>query len=219
MQNKPGFLNYLSMLQISIMLCSSVLMYKPIDFGLGVAPAAILVTPLWFILSDVLAEVYGLSVSRKILLWGFLCQLLFSTICFVVIRSPSPAYWDGNTAANLILGHLLHVTIAVFAGIVIAGYLNIYFLSKWRILLRGRYFWIRSMGAALVGEAIYSVIAVILIQIGNVPLINIPQIIFISILFKIIFLIAYSVPANFLVFYIRHVEKIPEYKELALEKS
>lgn len=49
----------LSMIYLGIMICSDLLVYKFIDMPYGYTTAATFVFPLWFVLNDIVAEVYG----------------------------------------------------------------------------------------------------------------------------------------------------------------
>jgi hypothetical protein len=98
---------FISMLYLAVMLCSAVLIYKPIAMKFGYASAATLTFPLWFVLSDIIAEVYGFQLSRKILWSGFFCQFIFSLGCFLLIHTPSPELWREQPAFDLVLGHLI----------------------------------------------------------------------------------------------------------------
>jgi len=206
------YLTFLIMLYLTIMLCSAVLIYKPIEMKFGYASGATITFPLWFVLSDLIAEVYGFKISKKILWTGFFCQFIFSLLCFLLINIPSPPHWAEQHSFDLVLGHLLKITIVAFATIMISGYLNIYLITKWKILLRGKYFWMRSCAASIIGEGIYSVIATSLLQYGMVPLSDIPIIIFWGYSFKICCTVFLATPANLICRFLKKSEGIDIYE-------
>lgn len=206
----------LAMLFITIMLTCAVLIYKPVKMWFGYASGATLFFPCWFVLSDIIAEVYGLKVSKKILLTAFFCQLLFSLVCMLIVKLPGPAGWQHQPAFNLILGHLFRITLCTIFTLSIAGYINMYLVTRWKISLKGKYFWMRSSGAAIFGEGIYSIIAVLLMQYRVVPLFDIPMIIVWAYLSKICTTIVLTPPASMLCAFIKISEKVDVYDNSGL---
>ena len=66
-----------SMLYISVMLVTIVLTYKITTiFGYTISTATFLI-PLWYSLGDIITEVYGYSISRRLIWYGLLCQAVF----------------------------------------------------------------------------------------------------------------------------------------------
>jgi len=60
------YLNIISMVFITCLLASNLAAIKICEFWGHTLPAGILLFPLLYVLNDVLTEVYGFSVSRKI---------------------------------------------------------------------------------------------------------------------------------------------------------
>ena len=210
---------FLSMFYVTVMLCSAIFIYKPVAMWVGFASGATLIFPICFVLSDVIADVYGFKISQQVLWSGFMCQLLFSIGCFIMLKTPSPAFWHNHLAFELVLGHLFRITIMAFISIMISGYVNIYLITKWKILLKGRYFWARSIGASIVGEGVYSVTAIILIQYNVVPLSQIPMMIFWAYSFKIIATLILAAPASFLCAFLKVSEGRDNYQEKNLKNQ
>lgn len=206
----------LSMLFITIMLTCVVLIYKPVKMWFGYASGATLFFPFWFVLSDVIAEIYGLRISKKILLTAFFCQLLFSLVCMLIIKLPAPLGWKYQPAFNLILGHLFRITICVIFTLSISGYINMYLITRWKILLKGKYFWMRSPCASILGEGIYSVITAFLTHYGMIPLADIPMIMAWAYLSKICATIVLTPFSSILCAFIKINEKVDVYDNSAL---
>lgn len=122
------------------------------------------------LISDVVAEVYGYRVARQ-MLWLGLFAIIFMTTCSsLVIRAPYPPFWKSNAEAYFISMHaLIRATIAGIIAVLIGQFINIYLMSKWKILLRGRYFWLRSAGSSIIGDAVTVSISILLIFWGRVP--------------------------------------------------
>lgn len=102
---------------------------------------------------DVVAEVYGYSVAKK-LLWCGLFSLLFSALSlYMCLRMPSPDFWlKENQAYNVALGSLPRAAIIACLMIFVGQLINAFLISKWKNLTRGRYFWLRSVGSSIIGD-------------------------------------------------------------------
>lgn len=114
-----------------------------------------LVIPLSYALSDVITEIYGYREMRK-LIWISIAALYISAaIIFCITYFPSNNADRTNDAYGVVLSYfskdVITYSVAAFAGI----FLNSYLLSKWKILISGRIFWLRSLGSTMVGEVIF----------------------------------------------------------------
>jgi uncharacterized integral membrane protein (TIGR00697 family) len=210
MRQKYKYLPLLSMLFLTIMFADAVLEYKPIQLQFGSIMASSFVFPFWFLITDIIAEIYGTKIARRVLWSSFTCQLLFSIICYFLIKLNSPNSFQHQASFDLILGHLPRITFANLISILIAGYINIYLLTKWKALLNGKHFWLRSIGSSIVGEIIYSTLAVFLIAYHIYPNEEILLMILWSCCLKAIYTIIFSGPLNFVAFLLRKYETVDE---------
>jgi queuosine precursor transporter len=208
---QSGYLLFLAMMYLTVMLCSGVLTHRLIQLGPVYTMAGTLVAPLWFTLSDVIAEIYGYKVARKLVWFGFVCQAIFAIVCNLLIQIPSPDFLDNQAAYFTVLGSILHTCLSAFVAYIFAGFINIYLISKWKILLMGRYFWLRSLGASTISEFIFTVLAVFLIQVGKLPLSQMLTIMAVSYSLKVVYTIVLAFPANILTFAIKKADGIDVY--------
>ena len=215
MYNRPHkFLPFLCMLYITIMLVVAVLSEKIIIIAGHITMAGTLFIPFWFILSDIITEIYGYKISRQIIWLTFLCHLIFSVACEIALLAPHPAFWQGQKNYEFVLGHLLRITLSAFIAYIASGMLNIYLIAKWKILVKGKYFWLRSFGASTIGELLYTVLAVIMIQFHILTFNQMFQIILTSYSIKVICSLLSAFPANFIVILLKHYEIIPDQEKV-----
>jgi len=201
-----------SMLFMIIMLCNSILTNRYISLGdtlfvLG----GTFTSPLIFILSDIIAEIYGYKIAKYIILCGYFCQAIFAIVCTLVIRAPVPAFFKDYQVYSSVFGPLLYIVISSFIAFVISGLINIHIITRWKLLMHGRYFWLRSLGSSTIAEALYSAIAIIMMEIGSIPANNIFKVILTSYLIKVIYSIIFAAPGNALVSYIKLTTNIDVY--------
>lgn len=189
------YLVFFSMLYMSIMICNAILTNRYIslskdNFVLG----GTLTSPLIFILGDIVAEIFGYKVAKQMTWCGFACQAIFAIVCGVVARAPYPVFFKDYYSYSLVFGQLLFVIMSSFIAFIISGLININIITRWKVLLQGRYFWLRSLGSSTIAEALYSAIAILMMEIGSIPLATIWKVILISYLIKVTYSIIFAWP-------------------------
>lgn len=182
------YLIFIVMIYVAIDLSSMVFAYKIIKIGHVVAAASSLIFPLTYSIMDIIAEVYGYQAAKKIVLYGFICDLIFAiTVLFI---SHIPSIDQTQTMAYiLVLGSLLRAVAAQMIGVLLGAFINIYLISRWKIITNGRYFWLRSIGSSTIGEAIMLVISVLIALAGILSYSEMFHLIFYAYIYKIIFAI------------------------------
>jgi uncharacterized integral membrane protein (TIGR00697 family) len=146
---------------------SEILLHKLVLIGTHVVSIASFIAPVWFVLSDIIAETYGYKIS-KIMFYIFLVTIFIFFISIdLLIHIPSPSTWHQQVSYNYVLGGLTRQFIAGAVAFIIGGTMNIKLLLKWKVILDGKYFWIRSFLSSLVGELIFTTIAYTIIIYGT----------------------------------------------------
>jgi uncharacterized integral membrane protein (TIGR00697 family) len=209
------YIPIIGMLYISLILCPSLLGYKLVQAPYGsVLSAASLISPFWFLLVDVIAEVYGYQFSVKIFISAVICEILVAAICYGGIYLPSPVTWHNQAAFDLILGNLPRIFFFQILGVSLSWIVNIYILTRWKFIWRGRYFWLRSLGASGIAEILFTLISVPLTLLGKMSVKNVLSIVILSIFLKLIILVIFSGPANILTYILKKNEKIDVYDNM-----
>lgn len=192
------FLNFLSLLYFVFFLAAAILAHKLVYFGQYMTSVSTFILPFTFVLLDVIAEVYGYSAARRLIWSALVCEFVFAIIMFIAVHIHSPSVIDNADAYKEVFGKFMRIFTGNFIAMVCATFLNVYFLIKWKILLRGRYFWLRSLGSSAIGEFIFTFTCVLIVFIGVIPAANIPQLVITSFLFKAIFNPLAVIPAAIL---------------------
>lgn len=174
------------MLYLTFDLASLVYSYKQIQIGFVMGMASSIMFPFTYIISDIVTEAYGYKTAKSLIICGIVCDFIFAAVAYLISLTPSPSIVQYN-AYHLVLSPLLRSLTAQTLGIVIGGYVNIYLLSKWKVVLKGKYFWLRSIGSSTIGEGIALVISVFVALHGIVPTNTIANIIAYAYIYKIIF--------------------------------
>lgn len=202
------YLTFVLMLYMTIKLTTVILIYKVVDLKLFVATASTMIMPLWFVIGDIIAEVYGYRIAKNAVWMAIICQFIFAFLCYTAIGLESPLGWEGQEAYNQVLGKLPRVATASFLAILGGAFVNAYAISKWKILLQGRYFWLRSFGASVIGELIFTIIAYSFEFIGVTSISNVIHLMTVSFIAKLIFTPIMIIPSSIAVVYLKKAEGV-----------
>lgn len=159
----------LSGLFIACLLISNVIAGKLISvFGL-ILPAAVILFPVTYIFGDILTEVYGFKRSRLIIWTGFACNVFMAVISFLVVALPYPSFWHGQEAYATVLGTTPRVVGASLMAYFAGEFSNSALLSRLKLLTRGRWLFIRTIGSTVVGEGVDTAVFITTAFWGTVP--------------------------------------------------
>ncbi len=161
------YLDYIMVLFVTVLLLSNLLSSaKLIDIGLSIGSiplffdAGTLVFPVSYIFGDILTEVYGYRKSRRVIWSGFFATALMGFFVWLAGILPGEASWQasvGQDAYNMILGGISGLVVASLAAYFMGEFSNSYIMARMKIMTKGRWVWMRTIGSTLVGEGINSV--------------------------------------------------------------
>jgi len=152
---------------VTCLITANIIAVKVISVGSVILPAAIVVFPLSYIFGDILTEVYGYRLARRVIWLGFACNLIFVFFAWVGQILPPASFWGGQEAYESILGYTWRLLIASFIGYLAGEFANSFVLAKMKILTRGRWLWTRTIGSTIVGEGLDTAIFITLAYIGT----------------------------------------------------
>lgn len=152
---------------------------KIVDWGVSILglrlafDAGTVLFPVSYIFGDVLTEVYGYRRSRRVIWVGFGCLAASAAVLWLVRLMPGEASWReyaGEQAYAAILGGMstggivLASLLAYWAG----AFTNSFVLARMKVLTKGRWLWMRTIGSTLVGEGVDSVLFVVVATLAGV---------------------------------------------------
>src|SRR5918912_2671634 len=107
---------------VTTLITANITAVKLIGFFGLVLPAAVVVFPISYICGDVLTEVYGYRVARRIIWLGFLCNLL--AVAAIVIGGflPAAPVFEAQAAYERILGYTPRLLAASFVAYLIGEF-------------------------------------------------------------------------------------------------
>jgi len=152
---------------ITCLITANIIAVKVIGFGSFILPAAIFVFPLSYIFGDILTEVYGYKVARRVIWLGFACNLLFVFFAWIGQILPPAPFWQGQEAYKSILGYTPRLLGASLSAYLVGEFVNSFVLARMKILTKGRWLWTRTIGSTIVGEGLDTAIFITLAYIGT----------------------------------------------------
>lgn len=206
------YLAFLSMIYMAFMLFNAILTNRYIGTNSLFVLGGTFTSPFVFLLDNIIAEIYGFKITRSIILYGIFIQSVFVLLCQLVLHSPHPNFFQDNKIYNQLLGwSLLRIHISGCLAYITAILFNTKVITRWKVLLNGRKFWLRSLGACTISELLYSLIAILLMESQSLPLTYILKVVALSYLIKMLYNLVFITPAQTLVNFIRRKTGIDVY--------
>lgn len=205
------YFSLLTAIAVTSMIIATILPYKILKIGNFIAPGGVFAFPLFYFLGDVITEVYGYKLARQMIWITVICLVFYSLMVAFIIRFPSPPFWQLESAYKTVLGSSMRVLIGFLVGIFLSNFSNIYAISHWKILMRGKLFWLRSIGASAVGEAVFSIITGAIVYLGVISFHDYLHLTACVWFFKIIYASIAAYPATLLVAFLKKAEDSDTY--------
>ena len=206
------FLVVISMVYMSVMLLNAILTNRYVGYDAFFVLGGTLTSPFVFILDDIIAEIYGYKITQWVTIAGFSAQTLFVIICQFIVLAPYPSFFHHQADYLYILGPtLLRIDVSGFIAYITANLVNSFIITRWKVLLKGRKFWLRSFGSSTISEGLYSLLAILMMELKSIPLSDIMKVVLVSYGIKITYSLIFAGPANLLVNYLKRVTGIDVY--------
>lgn len=167
------FLDLITAVFVTVLIVSNIASSaKIVDLGFGLFDvpmafdAGTILFPISYIFGDILTEVYGYKNSKRVIWVGFVCLVLSAVIFGIVRAMPGEATWQGyagDAAYFAILGGMSTggIVLASLVGYWTGGFTNSFIMAKMKILMNGRWLWMRTIGSTIAGELVDTVMFVV----------------------------------------------------------
>ncbi|MEA1958905.1 MAG: queuosine precursor transporter [Chloroflexota bacterium] len=152
---------------IACLITANIIAVKIIKIGGIFLPAAIIVFPISYIFGDILTEVYGYRMARKVIWLGFFCNLVVVLFIWLGGLLPAAPFWENQQSYQTILGFVPRIVAASFAAYLVGEFANSFVLAKMKIKTRGRWLWMRTIGSTIVGQGLDSVVFIVIAFAGT----------------------------------------------------
>ena len=210
--NRFKYLTLISTLIVTLYMVTAVVQNRIIAIGDFNVCAAIFVYPFSYVLSDICTEIYGYKTSRQIIWCSLLSWLVSGMFISLIISAPTPHFWSNYSKQfNTVMAPYFRTILSGIAAVIAGQFLNIYIIAKLKILMRGRYFWIRSVSSCFFGDAITTLLSISFIFAGRMPFSQIGEIIAAEFFLSIILQAIFAIPSTVIVHILKKSENIDVY--------
>lgn len=206
------YLTLITTLIITLYIVTAVVQNRVVSlYGLNVC-AAIFVYPFSYLLCDITTEVYGYKITRQFIWCGLTSWVVSGILITSIAKLPTPEFWSNYSQQwNFVMDPYLRTVSSGIVAVIAGQFINIYMISKFKILTSGRLFWFRSVSCCFVGDLITTILALSFIFLGRMPLANIIEIILYEVGISIVLQALFAVPGTLLVRFLKNSENIDAY--------
>lgn len=205
------YIIFLAMIYTTVGLAADVVAFKFESFFGFVESGATIIFPITYVLGDIMCEVYGWNITIRIVWLALVCEAVFAALVTMIIHIPSYGIGEFQDQYINVLGNLW---LFVFGGIIsnsIAGLLNIYLMSKWKILTKGKFFWLRSVMATCISEFILILVTILIAFLPIIKFKMTMKVFIDAYILEVIYAFVFVFPAKYLVNFLRKKENIDAY--------
>lgn len=177
----------LGVLFTTCLLISNIVANRMFQVGPWSMTAAVVVFPLSYIISDVIAEVYGFKAARRVMWFGFAMNALMVLLFTLVNLLPAPVWFEDAESYKIVLGSAPRMFAASMLAYLFGSWINAMVLSKMKVKAEGKGFGLRAIISTLFGEAVDSLIFIPIGFLGKLPFVDMLQMMILQIAFKTVY--------------------------------
>ena len=163
------YLGFITIAYVTLQLVSDVTAGKLIAFGVLTVSATVLYFPFTYILSDVLTEVYGYRVARRVMWQALVATAVAGLLYQVVVWLPAAPGFEAADAYSRVLGSVPRILVGGWVAVFVGAILNDYVLAKMKVWTKGKHLWARTIGSTIVGEGANTALFYTIALAGIIP--------------------------------------------------
>lgn len=167
--NRNNFMTGIVTLYVVLLILSNVMATRLINVHGLIMDAGTLTYPLLFLIGDLMSEVYGFKVARKIIFVGFLCNFFFVAMTWVATTLPALSNDALTVGYDTVFTYNLRIVTASFICYLAGSLLNaasLVWIRKWT---NSRWFAVRTIGSTVLGAFVDTLMFSFLAWYGTVP--------------------------------------------------
>ena len=108
--------------------------------------------PFAYMLGDVITEIWGFRISKRIIIITFICNIIMVVCTQIGVWLPSPEHLAETSGAyNHIFTYVPRIVVASLAGFLFGELSNAWVMEKIKIRMKGRKMWVRTIGSSAIG--------------------------------------------------------------------
>ncbi len=155
-------------------------------FGVTVS-TGIFMMPITFLITDIVAEVYGRKMVKQFIINGLIVlAMIFAFTAVFVLLEPSARFADSDDAYKTIFGGSLRMILASMVAFAIAQVHDVWMFEKLKSKTKGKMLWLRNNLSTMVSQLIDSTVFMFIAFYAITPQFTVPFIISLIIPFYLV---------------------------------
>ncbi len=186
---------------VAVILCTmyliaNIMAVKLINIrGITVFDAGTITFPIAYMLGDILTEIWGFRVARKVILLSFLCNIFLMLFTTLGIYLPYPDYTAETAEAYAhIFGYVPRIVLASLVAFLVGEIANAFVMDRMKKWTEGRHLWLRTISSSMLGYFLDTTIFVCIAFAGTVPLFDLFTMIVIQYIGKVLLEAIFATP-------------------------
>ena len=202
------YYDLLASIFIVVLVISNLVGQKICAFGPFRVSGAQLLFPITYIFGDIFTEVYGYAGSRRIIWLGFLANALMAALGNLIVALPPAPEWPNQAAFATVFHQVPRLVVASLIAYWCGEFANSFTLAKMKLITKGRYLWTRTVGSTVVGQAVDTVILVLIAFTGQVTESGLVRLVVSAYLFKVLYEVVMTPVTYWMVGFLKQTEGI-----------
>ena len=200
-ENQFNYLVIIAALMVTSYLTSNVMAVKLIDiFGVTLFDAGTIVFPLAYMLGDILAEIWGFKVAKKVIYLTFLCNVIMTMFTWIGVFFPAPDYMgEIENAYATIFNCTPRILFSSLVGFFCGELVNAKTMVCIKKSTKGKWLFVRTILSSAAGYIFDTGLFVILAFGGTVPVKELIFMIAIQYVVKLMIEAIFATPLDYLV--------------------
>ena len=205
------YYDLLASIFIVVLVISNLVAQKICAFGPFRVSGAQLLFPITYIFGDVFTEVYGYGGSRRVIWMGFAANALLALLGNVIVALPAAPEWKNQEAFATVFYQVPRIVVASLIAYWCGEFANSFTLAKMKLLTKGRYLWTRTVGSTVAGQAVDTVLVMVIGFTGVVTTSGIVRLIVSGYLFKVVYEVLATPLTYWIVGFLKRTEGVDKF--------
>lgn len=156
---EPIIAAFVGLILVSNIVAQKFLSFPLFGLSLSTDMGTLLLFPMTYIFGDVLTEVFGYAVSRRVIWYGFAMNAIAALVFAAAVAMPHSPEFTGQAAFATVLGSVPGIVVASLLGFWFGSFTNDLVLARMKVWMvkwdpRHRWLALRTIASTLVGELV-----------------------------------------------------------------
>ena len=205
------YFDLLASIFIVVLLISNLVGQKICAFGPFRVSGAQLLFPITYIFGDIFTEVYGYGASRRVIWLGFVASGLMAVMGLITVALPAAPEWHNQQAFATVFEFVPRLVMASLVAYWCGEFANSFTLAKMKLFTEGRYLWTRTVGSTVVGQAVDTIVLMIVAFGGQQNAGLVVRLIISAYLFKVTYEVLATPLTYWIVGFLKRTEGVDKY--------